>query len=159
MIRPALAETIAATTRALRSAHLQPAQLRSILLVGGSSRIPLVSEMLHREFSVPTALDIHPKHDIALGSLRTNHNETDITTAPPPAPVTAGSARRVRPGDVRAGPSGRNGGTRGRPTPPRRAPDCRRAGRGGPRDGRRRPGATGSRARGRGGRPRGRRGI
>jgi molecular chaperone DnaK len=43
MIRPALTETIAATTRALRSAQIEPAQLRSILLVGGSSRIPLVS--------------------------------------------------------------------------------------------------------------------
>ena len=68
MIRPALTETIAAMTRALRSAHTEPTQLRSILLVGGSSRIPLVSEMLHQAFSVPTALDTHPKHDIALGS-------------------------------------------------------------------------------------------
>ena len=85
MIRPALTETIAAMTRALRSAQIEPAQLRSILLVGGSSRIPLVSEMLHREYSVPTALDTHPKHDIALGSVRIGHDETDITTAPPPS--------------------------------------------------------------------------
>ena len=46
MIRPALTETIAAMSRALRSAQIEPPTLRSILLVGGSSRIPLVSEML-----------------------------------------------------------------------------------------------------------------
>ena len=77
MIRPALAETIAAMTRALNNATVQPSQLRSILLVGGSSRIPLVSEMLQHEYNIPTALDTHPKHDIALGSLRTGHTETD----------------------------------------------------------------------------------
>ena len=91
MIRPALTETIAAMSRALRNAHVEPSQLRSILLVGGSSRIPLVSEMLHREFSVPTALDTHPKHDVALGSVRVGREETDPLaaapdqTAPPPA--------------------------------------------------------------------------
>ena len=84
MIRPELAETIAAMGRALRSAHVEPSELHSILLVGGSSRIPLVSEMLHREFSVPTALDTHPKHDVALGSVRFGHDESDVITAPPP---------------------------------------------------------------------------
>jgi actin-like ATPase involved in cell morphogenesis len=88
MIRPALSETLAAMTRALRNAAAQPSQLRSILLVGGSSRIPLVSEMLHREFNVPTALDIHPKHDIALGALRTEHDNANLVSAAPPAPVT-----------------------------------------------------------------------
>jgi actin-like ATPase involved in cell morphogenesis len=77
MIRPALTETIAAMGRALRSAHVEPSQLRSILLVGGSSRIPLVSEMLHREFAVPTALDTHPKHDVALGAVRIGREDTD----------------------------------------------------------------------------------
>ena len=81
MIRPALVETIAAMTRALNNATLQPSQLRSILLVGGSSRIPLVSEMLQHEYNIPTALDTHPKHDIALGSLRTGHTETETNTA------------------------------------------------------------------------------
>ena len=100
MIRPALTETIAAMTRALRSAQTEPTQLRSILLVGGSSRIPLVSEMLNREYSVPTTLDTHPKHDIALGSVRTGHDETEITTAPPPVAPVAPAAqlpRAVRP--------------------------------------------------------------
>jgi dipeptidyl aminopeptidase/acylaminoacyl peptidase len=43
--------------------------------------------MLNREFPVPTALDTHPKHDIALGALRIGHSETDITA--PAAGVAA----------------------------------------------------------------------
>ena len=82
MIRPALTETVAAMGRALQSAQVEPATLRSILLVGGSSRIPLVSEMLTREFTVPTALDTHPKHDVALGSVRVGQDEADVVTAP-----------------------------------------------------------------------------
>ena len=82
MIRPALTETVAAMGRALRSAQVEPTTLRSILLVGGSSRIPLVSEMLPREFTVPTALDTHPKHDVALGSVRVGRDEADVVTAP-----------------------------------------------------------------------------
>ena len=106
MIRPALTETIAAMSRALRNAHIEPSPLRSILLVGGSSRIPLVSEMLHREFSVPTALDTHPKHDVALGSVRVGQEETaplaprPNETAPPPLqrppPVRSGRSRPRR---------------------------------------------------------------
>ena len=97
MIRPALAETIAAMGRALRNAQVEPTQLRSILLVGGSSRIPLVSEMLHREFSVPTALDTHPKHDVALGSVRVGQDETDALTAAPDQAAPPPRSERVRP--------------------------------------------------------------
>ena len=66
MITPALLETIAALRRALRSAGVEPAQLRSILLAGGSSRIPLVSQLLSVEFGRPVVLD-PPEHSIALG--------------------------------------------------------------------------------------------
>ena len=68
-IRPALGETVAATLRAMRSAATRPEDLRSVVLVGGSSRIPLVSEMVQRELGVPVTLDTHPKHDIALGAV------------------------------------------------------------------------------------------
>ena len=78
MIRPALAETLAAMGRALQSARVEASTLRGILLVGGSSRIPLVSELLTREFMVPTALDAHPKHDVALGSVRVGR-PADVT--------------------------------------------------------------------------------
>jgi hypothetical protein len=68
MLRPAIGETVAATRRVLDSAGVDPADLAAIVLVGGSSRIPLVSEMLSAEFGRPLALDNHPKHDVALGA-------------------------------------------------------------------------------------------
>jgi molecular chaperone DnaK len=68
LIRPALRATMDALGRAVRSGGLSAPQLRAIVLVGGSSRIPLVREMLEREFGVPVAIDTHPKHDVALGA-------------------------------------------------------------------------------------------
>ncbi|HEV2927926.1 MAG TPA: Hsp70 family protein, partial [Propionibacteriaceae bacterium] len=128
MIRPALTETITAITRALRNAHVEPAHLHSILLIGGSSHIPLVSQMLNQEFPVPTALHPHPTHDTALGSLRVGHDEADGSTATPPAPVTpaalppvaaepaAATAAAVGPPLAALGPDG--GGAGGDGTPP-----------------------------------------
>src|SRR4051794_17886250 len=68
MIRPALTTTIGALQRALRSANVQPADISRVLLVGGSSRIPLVAEMVGAELGRPVATDAHPKHAIALGA-------------------------------------------------------------------------------------------
>ena len=72
-IRPAISDTVAALRRSLMSANTKPTELSAIVLVGGSSRIPLVTEMLHQELQVPVALDTHPKHDIALGAARLCH--------------------------------------------------------------------------------------
>ena len=89
MIRPALAETLAAMGRAVQSARVEASTLRGILLVGGSSRIPLVSELLTREFMVPTALDAHPKHDVALGSVRVGREPADVGPSPAPSNLSA----------------------------------------------------------------------
>ena len=69
LIRPSLRATVDALGRAVRSAGLTATQLRAIVLVGGSSRIPLIGELLEREFGVPIAIDTHPKHDVALGAM------------------------------------------------------------------------------------------
>src|SRR5690606_29001795 len=61
MIRPTLAETVTALERALRSASLTPDQVDHVLLVGGSSRIPLVSELVSSGLGRPVAVDAHPK--------------------------------------------------------------------------------------------------
>jgi molecular chaperone DnaK len=68
LIRPSIDETIASLRRVLASAGVPPEDLAAILLVGGSSRIPLVSEMLSGAFGRPLALDAHPKHDVAIGA-------------------------------------------------------------------------------------------
>jgi len=70
MIRPSLADTIGAMQRAIRSAGLSIDDIDLVLLVGGSSRIPLVGQMAAGELGRPVAVDVHPKHSIALGAAR-----------------------------------------------------------------------------------------
>jgi type VII secretion-associated protein (TIGR03931 family) len=61
------AELTAAT---IREAGLKPADLAGIFLVGGSSRIPLVSQLVHKRCGVvPTSLD-QPETVVARGALR-----------------------------------------------------------------------------------------
>jgi len=96
LVRPALADSIAALDRAIHSAGLSADQLSAIVLVGGSSRIPLIGELLHQAFPTPTAMDTHPKHDIALGAVQLDRQEhldallSDSPTVRTPAatPVT-----------------------------------------------------------------------
>jgi hypothetical protein len=54
--------------RALTSAEVEPGDVSAVLLVGGSSRIPLVSQLVGAELGQPVAIDTHPKHSIALGA-------------------------------------------------------------------------------------------
>ncbi len=85
LIRPALTETLAATRRALRSSETEPSDLAAVVLVGGSSRIPLVSEMVQSDLGAPIAMDTHPKHDVALGAARFLGQPTDSTSPGRPA--------------------------------------------------------------------------
>lgn len=68
LIRAQLESTITALARTLRSAQVTPDQLSAVLLVGGSSRIPLVARMVSEELGRPTVTDAHPKHAVALGA-------------------------------------------------------------------------------------------
>ncbi|MBV9142124.1 MAG: Hsp70 family protein [Pseudonocardiales bacterium] len=68
MIRPQLARTIEALHQALRSAGLSAHDLDVVLLVGGSSRVPLVAQLVSAELGRPVAIDADPKAAIALGA-------------------------------------------------------------------------------------------
>jgi YVTN family beta-propeller protein len=68
MIRAQIESTIGALTRTLRSARVEPADLNAVLLVGGSSRIPLVAQMITAALNRPTLVDAHPKYAVALGA-------------------------------------------------------------------------------------------
>ena len=70
MIRPDLDRTIEALHRALESAAVDGPQLDAILLVGGSSRIPLVSQLVSAEFGRAPAIDADPKTAVAIGAAR-----------------------------------------------------------------------------------------
>lgn len=103
MLRPALYSTIESLRRALRSAGVTPDQLHSVLLVGGSSRMPLVSQLVGAELGRPVAVDAHPKHAIALGAAWL---AAGVRPAAPPPPLPPPPPRRTDNRGVAAFPVG-----------------------------------------------------
>ena len=121
MIRPALGETVVALRRALASAGVTPEQVSAVLLVGGSSRIPLVGQLLGGELGRPIAVDANPKDAVCLGAAiaaaqavgaATPESVTAVTAPAAPAaaaapaitvrhPPAAAAAAPVHPGDAR----------------------------------------------------------
>jgi molecular chaperone DnaK len=92
MVRPALADTITAMNRALRSAGVGPEDVTAVLLVGGSSRTPLVGELVSSVLGRPVAVDAHPKHGVALGAAITAARQFAGDEARALAPSPAGTA-------------------------------------------------------------------
>jgi molecular chaperone DnaK len=114
MIRPALRETIVALRRAIASAEVPVEAVTAVLLVGGSSRIPLVGELVTAELGRPVAVDARPKDAVPVGAALT------ALHASPAAPAVAGSALPppgAPPTGVRAGP-GATPGPPGQPGSP-----------------------------------------
>lgn len=89
MIRPSLADSIGAMQRAVRGAGLTMDQVDAVLLVGGSSRVPLIGELVAGELGRPVVVDTHPKHAIALGAALygAGHASGAAAATAPVAPV------------------------------------------------------------------------
>ncbi|GIM90028.1 Hsp70 family protein [Paractinoplanes toevensis] len=68
MIRAPIESTIGALVRAVHTARVEVDELSAILLVGGSSRIPLIGQMITEESGRPVLTDAHPKYAVALGA-------------------------------------------------------------------------------------------
>ncbi len=68
MIRPQVEETVDALRSAVHSAGCRPGELSAVLLVGGSSRIPLVAQLVSEGLARPVAVDTDPKNAIAKGA-------------------------------------------------------------------------------------------
>ena len=68
MIRPLLEQTLDSASRALSDAGLVPGALDEILLVGGSTRTPLVVELLESLCHKTPRQDLHPDLCVALGA-------------------------------------------------------------------------------------------
>jgi molecular chaperone DnaK (HSP70) len=104
MIAPVLAEPMRAFQRGLASAGVTGDELDAVVMVGGSSRVPLVAETVASALGRPVALDTHPKHAVALGAARLIGAAAADVAAPPlaaepspvsaPAPVTEGRRHR-----------------------------------------------------------------
>ncbi|MGQ9675608.1 MAG: Hsp70 family protein [Chloroflexota bacterium] len=68
LIRPLLRQTTAAVDRALADAGWKPKDVEEVLLVGGSTRIPLVAELVKRHLGCEPRAEIHPDEAVALGA-------------------------------------------------------------------------------------------
>ncbi|WP_091470496.1 Hsp70 family protein [Paenarthrobacter nitroguajacolicus] len=68
MIEAPVRDTVDALQRSLRSINLEAQDLSAVLLIGGSSRIPLVAELISVELDRPIAVDADPKSSICLGA-------------------------------------------------------------------------------------------
>ena len=68
MIEDLLASTIVSIERALADAQLKPEQIQRVLLVGGSTRIPRVAELIEERLGLQPAMEINPDEAVALGA-------------------------------------------------------------------------------------------
>jgi hypothetical protein len=107
MVRPALLESIGALRRTLDSAQVTAEQLFAVLLVGGSSRMPIVSQLVSAELGRPVVVDAHPKHAIALGAAIVASGETAIGGTPTQAMtvVPNGGTPKTTPSDLSPPPA------------------------------------------------------
>ncbi len=68
LARADIESTTTALAGTLRSARVAPADLSAVLLVGGSSQIPLVARTVSEQFGRPVVSDVDPKKAVALGA-------------------------------------------------------------------------------------------
>jgi molecular chaperone DnaK len=111
-IRPQVEDTVDALQRAVSSAGLTPPQLTAVLLVGGSSRIPLVGQLVSELLGRPVSVDVDPKNAIPMGAV------LSLMPAPPQVPAPRISASAPHP--ARAAVAGMAPPLGG---PPRRPPN------------------------------------
>ncbi|HTK65231.1 MAG TPA: type VII secretion-associated protein [Pseudonocardia sp.] len=119
LIEAPLTRAVELTRAVIEEAGLRPDQLTAIFLVGGSSRIPMISRLVHELIGVvPTTLD-QPETVVARGALLAARSVPDraavpakfpapprprgeqraeFVRAPPPAPPAFGSPPPARPG-------------------------------------------------------------
>jgi molecular chaperone DnaK len=123
LVRPTLAETVTALERAIRTAGIEAGAVDHVLLVGGSSRMPLVAELVSSGLGRPVGVDAHPKHAIAVGAaivaaraagaVQPEDHRPPPPGGPRPAPPTTPAARPPAPagaGTAAAAPPPPSGG-------------------------------------------------
>jgi Fe-S protein assembly chaperone HscA len=68
LIRPIVERTLAPCRQALADAGLQPSQIDEVVLVGGSTRVPLVRRLVGELFGRTPHSDLNPDEVVALGA-------------------------------------------------------------------------------------------
>ncbi len=97
LIGAQIEDTVEALRRAVGSAGLSAEQLTAVLLVGGSSRIPLVAQLVSEQLGRPVAVDADPKNAIAKGAALAISPKPSVTwpgAAVPPMPAGGGAPPR-----------------------------------------------------------------
>lgn len=84
MIEPSIHDAVGTIETAIGSADLTAADLDAIVLVGGSSRIPLVAQVLGSRLGRPVAVDTHPKLAVASGAALPSGTASVTRTDNPP---------------------------------------------------------------------------
>ncbi len=96
-IEPHVTRSIATLTEVIESCDLAPDDLAAVLLVGGSSRIPLIAQRLHSELAIDVVVDTHPKYAVAMGAVTSLIDRPDPTTSTErpelPSTVVVGGVR------------------------------------------------------------------
>ncbi|MCC2315551.1 Hsp70 family protein [Cellulomonas xiejunii] len=93
-IRIDVLRTVDTLARTVASAGVRTADLHAVLLTGGSSRIPLVSELIAAEIGAPVVVDAHPKYAVCLGAALSAAGRVL------PAPVVPAAPTPTSPGPV-----------------------------------------------------------
>src|ERR1051326_2574848 len=68
LIRPLVESTLDSVSKALVDSHVKPSELDAVLLVGGSTRTPLVTSLLVQHTGIEPRQDVHPDLCVALGA-------------------------------------------------------------------------------------------
>jgi len=68
LIQPVIDRTVGPTKQALKDAKLSPDQIDEVVLVGGSTRIPKVRQLVHDLFGRTPHTDLNPDEVVALGA-------------------------------------------------------------------------------------------
>lgn len=119
MIDGSLRSTVDTLRSAIDDAGLEPEEIGTVLLIGGSSRIPAVAQLISAELELPVAVDADPKASISLGAAaaaaRLLVDEAPAASAVSEGPAAAAGAGRAAPAmpvTSRAEPKGMSMGLR-----------------------------------------------
>ncbi len=90
VIGPAISRTLEVFDATVASSPIEMAEIDRVLMVGGSSQIPVVRQRVMNHTQRPVAVDRHPKHAIALGAaasiaMDASTPVADVPPTPPPA--------------------------------------------------------------------------
>ncbi|MCP3852600.1 MAG: Fe-S protein assembly chaperone HscA [Gammaproteobacteria bacterium] len=70
LIKPLIRKTLVPCRRALRDADIEADDIQDVVMVGGSTRVPLVRQMVGEFFSTDPLIDLDPDKVVAIGAAR-----------------------------------------------------------------------------------------